>query len=148
MIELSKYKALTPDSYGFMNYSLSEIFSNIKILESNAERMWDVIKEVFGSTFFHTQIQAEYSQLFSHKDQELLKSEIGKINDEAARNLTNVSEKCEQEIIYMRRLINNKEVEMSQLKADHKNQLDMYKVIYKESGYREAEQVHQEKATR
>jgi hypothetical protein len=112
MIELAKYKALTPESYGFINYSLEEVFSNVKIIESDSETIWDTLKRVFGDTFFHRQIQAEYSQVFSHKDQETLKREIAKINEEAQRNLRNITEKSEEEIRHMRLLIDSKEVEI------------------------------------
>lgn len=48
----------------------------------------------------------------------------------------------------MRSLIDAREMDMNQLKASHKQQLDLFKIIYKEKGYREAEQIYQEKATR
>ena len=48
----------------------------------------------------------------------------------------------------MRHLVDSKEVEINQMKISHKEQLELYKMIYKDSGYREAEQVYQEKATR
>ena len=68
MIDLAKYKALTPDSYAFMNYTLDEIFMNVKIIQTDAEVIWNTMKNVFGKTFFLPQIQYEYSQFFSEKD--------------------------------------------------------------------------------
>lgn len=48
----------------------------------------------------------------------------------------------------MRSLIDSKQIELNELKAFHLKQLDTYKVIYKDAGYREAEHVYQEKETR
>ena len=87
MIQLARYKALTPDSYGFLNYTLDEVFSNIKIVENDGEVIWKSMKNVFGKTFFFPQIQYEYSQSFSEKDKQILDDEINKIKDEAERNL-------------------------------------------------------------
>ena len=44
MIDLAKYKALTPESYSFMNYSLEEIFQNIMALKTNSQQIWDSLK--------------------------------------------------------------------------------------------------------
>ena len=79
MIELARYKALTPESYGFINYSLAEVFENIKVLDKDPEVIWNTMKNVFGKSFFHNQIQIEYSEIYSQKDQELLDREIQKI---------------------------------------------------------------------
>ena len=87
MIDLARYKALTPNTYAFMNYTLEEIFENVKIIENNAEIIWSSMKNVFGKTFFFPQIQYEYSQSFSEKDKEILDKEIHKIKNEAERNL-------------------------------------------------------------
>ena len=148
MIDLARYRSLTPDSYGFMNYTLEEVFHNIRIIETDPEKLWEVLKVTYGPTFFHPQIQLEYSQMFSQKDQERLNSEIGKIKAEAERNLANVTEKCTQEIKQMRRLIDDKEFEITQVKLAHKEELEFYKAIYKDSGYREAEQMYKERETR
>ena len=84
MIELARYKALTPESYGFMNYSLTEVFENVKVIENDPETIWNTMKDVFGKSFFHNQIQIEYSEIFSQKDQELLDREINKIRGNLA----------------------------------------------------------------
>ena len=87
MIDLARYKALTPESYAFMNYTLDEIFINVKAVEQNPEKLWETLKTVFGKTFFHSQIKQEYSMFFSQKDQEVLDKEIQKIKEEAEFNL-------------------------------------------------------------
>ena len=87
MIELARYKSLTPESYAFMNYTLDEIFMNVKVIEHDPIKIWDTLKSVFGKTFFLDQIKQEYSQWFSQKDQEILDKEIMKIREEAEFNL-------------------------------------------------------------
>lgn len=87
MIDLARYRALTPESYAFMNYTLDEIFMNVKAFESDSEKIWTTLKNTFGKTFFHAQIKQEYSMFFSQKDQELLDKEIQKIKQEAEFNL-------------------------------------------------------------
>lgn len=93
MIELIKYKALTPDSYAFLNYTLEEIFQNLRIVELDAERIWVTMKTVFGKTFFTAQVQHEYNQSFSENDKKVLEEEIVKIKNEAERNVASVTEK-------------------------------------------------------
>ena len=93
MIDLARYKALTPDSYGFMNYTLEEVFRNVKIIETNAELIWKTMKAVFGKTFFIAQVQEEYKNSFSEKDKEILEKGILMIKNEAERNLKNVMDR-------------------------------------------------------
>lgn len=93
MIELVKYKSLTPDSYGFLNYTLEEIFQNLRIVEMDADKIWNTMKSVFGKTFFTVQVQHEYNQSFSENDKKVLEEEIVKIKNEAERNVASVTDK-------------------------------------------------------
>lgn len=145
MIDLARYKALTPDSYGFMNYTLEEVFQNVRIIEKNAELIWKTMKTVFGKTFFIAQVQEEYSQSFSEKDKEILDAEILNIKREAERNLKNVLDKWEAEIKELRHEFNDKAIEVNQAKSKHKHEIETLKEIYTGIGYREAEQVYKEK---
>lgn len=52
MIKLARYKALTPETFGFMNFTLKEIVANIKIIEKDPQILWDTLKEIFGVAYF------------------------------------------------------------------------------------------------
>ena len=94
MVKLAHYKALTPDSYGFLNYSLAEVFENCKVVETDPQRIWDTLKAVYGKTFFFLQMQEEYAQTFSENDKKQLDIEIANIKTEAEENVKNITEKC------------------------------------------------------
>lgn len=94
MIQLARYKALTPDSYGFLNYTLAETFENWRIVETDPQVIWDTLKKVYGKTFFFAQLQDEYASTFTEKDKERLDHEIYQIKVEARSNIENITEKC------------------------------------------------------
>ena len=48
----------------------------------------------------------------------------------------------------MRGLIDGKTMELNELKVEHLKQINTFKAIFKDSGYREAEQVYKERETR
>ena len=57
----------------------------------------------------------------------------------------NVVDRCEQEIKQLRFQLNDRIVDINNLKAKHKTDIDSIKQVYTESGYLEAEHVFKEK---
>ena len=157
MIELARYKALTPDSYGFLNYSLAEIFENCRVVETDPQRIWDTLKAVYGKTFFFLQMQEEYAQTFSENDKKQLDIEIATIKAEAEENVKSITEKCtftnfdisktigENQIKLMRHQLNDKSIQINHIKAQFRIEIEQIKTTCLEQGYKDAEKLFQER---
>ena len=109
------FNKLNPNAYSLVNLSLEEIFTNLAQIEVNPNKIWKYLIEAYGDDYFLAVIERVYGKRFA-KDYEALYSEIDKVKQEAKFHMEKVSKQSEVEILSLRRIINERALEINALK--------------------------------
>lgn len=116
------FNKLSPDAYSIANLSLAAIFQGLSHKVSDPRELWDAIHhdEAFGADVFLTVIEQLYQGRFV-KSYDDLYDQVENIKLEAATQIEKVTQISSDEIKELKKLINQKDLQVANLREDYQN---------------------------
>ncbi len=68
-MRLQNFEKLKPAQYGLMDMTVDQIMEAIALLESDPQKIWDLVEKYYRKNFFEQVIIKRYAQIFENRDE-------------------------------------------------------------------------------
>ena len=68
-MRLQNFEKLKPAQYGLLDMSIEQIIEAVSVLESDPQKIWDLIEKFYCKNFFEKVIIKRYAQIFENRDE-------------------------------------------------------------------------------
>lgn len=89
--KLLNYEKLKPAYYGLIDLSMDQIFEAISSLESNPQKVWDLVEKHYKPNFFEGVIIKRYANIFENKEESDFAAQMSELRVRVALEISNVT---------------------------------------------------------